>query len=205
MKVVPLERGDLKQAAAVVARAFFDYPSLKAYFPDEKKRAWKLPWYMEHVLKTALRFGEAYTTEDRSGVLFLLTPGHTKLTNWEYVQSGFFAAPLVVGLKHYAFVDSCEVALAETQERLMKSRLHYYIWGITVDPARQRSGAGTALLQMLYDKADRENMPIYLETHKLANVAYYEQSGFQLIHAGTMPGDDMPFWSMVREPNPDKA
>ena len=205
MNIVPLKRGDLKQAAAVVARAFFDYPSLKAYFPDETKRARKLPWYMEHVLKTALRFGEVYATEDRSGVLFLLTPGHTKLTNWEYVQSGFLAAPLIVGLKHYAFVDSCEVALAKTQERLMKNRPHYYIWGITVDPARQRNGAGTALLQMLYDKVDRENMPIYLETHKPTNVAYYEQRGFQLIHTSTMPGDDMPFWCMVREPNPDKA
>ncbi len=204
MKVVPLARGELKQAAAVVARAFFDYPSLKAYFPDETKRAWKLPWYMEHVLKTALRFGEVYATEDRSGVLFLLTPGHTKLTNWEYVQSGLLAAPLIVGIKHYAFVDSCEVALADTQERVRKSRPHYYIWGITVDPAHQRSGAGTALLQMLYDKADRENMPIYLETHKPANVAYYEQRGFELIYTGTMPGDDMPFWCMEREPNPHK-
>ena len=71
--------------------------------------------------------------------------------------------------------------------------------------ARTGNGAGTALLQMLYDKADRENMPIYLETHKRANVAYNEQRGFQLIHTGTMPGDDMPFWCMVREPNPDKA
>ncbi len=201
MKVVPLERVDYKQAAAVVARAFFDYPSLTAYFPDERSRAWKLPWYMEHVLKSALRFGEVLTTEDCSGVLFLLPPGHTKLSNWDYVQSGFFAAPLIVGFRHYPFVDACETMLADTQEHLLRDRPHYYLWGIAVDPAHQRCGAGGALLGALFDKADRANMPIYLETHQHANVAYYEQKGFQLIHTGKMPGDDMPFWCMLREPD----
>jgi hypothetical protein len=60
MKVIPLNKGDRKQAAAVVARAFFDYPSLKTYFPDTKRREQKLPCYMEHVLKSAMRYGEVY-------------------------------------------------------------------------------------------------------------------------------------------------
>jgi len=90
------------------------------------------------------------------------------------------------------------------RERLLQGRPHYYLWGITVDPARQRTGAGTTLLNAMFDKADGESMPIYLETHQFINVAYYEQRGFQLIHTGTMPGDDLAFWCMLREPNAAK-
>ena len=204
MKAIPLKPDQKKKAAAVIARAFFDYPSLKAYFPDVNKRKGKLTRYMEHVLQSAMQYGEVQTTEDLSGVMFLLPPGRTRLSDWDFVKSGFIAAPLIVGLGHYGFVNRCEIFLADTQERLLQGRPHYYLWGIAVDPARQRSGAGTTLLKTLYDKADRAGMPIYLETHQFANVAYYEQRGFRLIHTGTMPGDDLPFWCMLREPKPAK-
>ena len=58
MNVAPLKRTDKKRAALAVANAFFDYPSLKAYFPNPVSRKWKLPWYMEHVLNSALKYGE---------------------------------------------------------------------------------------------------------------------------------------------------
>ncbi|NLI54543.1 MAG: GNAT family N-acetyltransferase [Clostridiales bacterium] len=152
-------------------------------------------------MKSAMRYGEVLSTEDLSGVLFLLPPGHTRLTDWDYVTSGFIAAPLITGLKQYAFVNACETFLADTQERLLQGRPHYYLWGLAVDPAKQRGGSGTALLKTLFEKTDREGLPIYLETHRFENVAYYEQRGFHLIHTGTMPGDDLPFWCMLREPN----
>jgi len=200
MNIIPLNKEQKKTAAAVVARAFFDYPSLKAYFPDEKKRKGKLTRYMEHVLQSAMQYGEVLTTEDLSGVMFLLPPGRTRLSDWDFVKSGFIVAPFIVGFGHYPFVNTCEVFLADTQERLLQGRPHYYLWGLAVDPEKQRSGAGSALLKSLFKQADREQMPIYLETHQFANVAYYEQRGFQLIHTGKMPGDDLPFWCMLREP-----
>ena len=198
--VIPLKKENRKKAALAVANAFFDYPSLQAYFPDPASRKWKLPWYMEHTLMSAMRYGEVLTTSDLSGVLFLLPPGHTRLTDLDYVKSGFLFAPLVVGLRQYAVVSASEAFLADTQERLLAGRAHYYLWGIAVDPACQRTGAGTALLNTMFDRADREKMPIYLETHREANVAYYEQRGFRLIEKGTMPGDDLPVWCMLREP-----
>ena len=199
MNVVPLPKERLKDAAGIVARAFFNYPSLVCYFPDEKRRLKYLPWYMERVLRSALAYGEIWSTEDRAGVLFLLPPGHTRLTDADYVRCGFLAAPLKVGLRHYPVVNACENTLADTQERLLGQRPHYYLWGLAVDPDRQRSGAGTALLLKLFQRADQENLPIYLETHQFDNVAYYEARGFRRIYAGDMP-DHSPYWCMLREP-----
>jgi GNAT superfamily N-acetyltransferase len=205
MKVQPLLKKDCKAAAQVVADAFYDYPSLIAYFPDPKRRTQKMPWYMEHVLKSALAYGEAWTTVDRSGVLFLLPPNHTVLSDWDYVKCGFLAAPLVVGIRQYAVVNENEVYLAKTQEALLKGRPHYYLWGLAVDPKRQHSGMGKALLYALFAQADREGLPIYLETHRFENVVYYESHGFQLIHTDRVPKCELKFWCMLREPGTIEA
>ena len=147
MTIQPLAKKDRKIAAQAVANAFYDYPSLIAYFPDPEKRKSKLPWYMERVLASALAYGEAWTTEDVSGVLFLLPPDHTALSDWDYVKCGFLLAPIVVGLRHYALVNACEVYLAKTQKSLLGERPHYYLWGLAVDPTKQRGGAGKALCE----------------------------------------------------------
>ena len=205
MNVISLPKNEAKQAAAVVARAFFNYPSLMAYFPNERRRTKNLPWYMERTLRSALAYGEVWTTENRAGVLFLLPPGHTRLTDGEYVRCGFLAAPIKVGLRHYPTVNACENALADVQEALLGARPHYYLWGLAVDPEQQRGGAGTALLSTLFERADQERMPIYLETHKFENVAYYEARGFRLIQTGAMPYQAMPYWCMLREPGQASA
>ena len=199
LNIIPLKQEDRNKAADTVARAFFHYPSLVAYFPDEKKRVKKLPWYMSRVLESAIKYGQVMTTQDCSGVLFWLPPGRTRLSDWDYVKCGFLAAPFVVGLRHYGFVNASETFLADLQEKLLQGRPHYYLWGITVDPANQRGGTGSALLRTLFDRADQERMPVYLETHRFENVAYYEKHAFQLIHTDKMPGDELPVWCMVRE------
>jgi GNAT superfamily N-acetyltransferase len=135
-----------------------------------------------------------------SGVLFLLPPGRTRLGNNDYLKAGFLAAPFVIGLKRYKSVSECEKYLADMQDKLLAGRPHYYLWGLSVDPDKQKTGSGTALLQYLLQKADAEKIPVYLETHKEQNVAYYEKRGFQLIHTDMVPKHDLDFWCMLHEP-----
>ena len=187
-------------AAHVVAGAFYDYPSFRFYFPDPKRRTRWLEWYMERVLNTALTFGEVLVTEDLSGVLFALPPDHLRLTDMDYVKCGFLFAPLVVGLHQYAKVSACEKHVADTQEKLLKGRPHYYLWGLSADPAKQRTGAGSALLASFLKKTDAQKMPVYLETHKQQNVAYYENRGFKLLHTDTVPKHGLTFFCMLHEP-----
>ncbi len=200
MEIMKLSPEQKKHAAKVVSNAFFDYPSLVFYFPHPKRRALLLTWYMERVLNTAFLFGEVLATEDVSGVLFALPPGHTRLSERDYIKSGLLAAPLVIGLRRYPSVSECENYLADTQEKLLAGRPHYYLWGLAVDPARQRSGSGTILLEAFLKRADSENMPVYLETHRKQNVAYYEQRGFRLVHTDIIPKHNLDFWCMLHEP-----
>jgi predicted N-acetyltransferase YhbS len=82
----------------------------------------------------------------------------------------------------------------------MKSRLHYYLWGLAVDPSQKAKGIGAALMQPVLAKADARKMPIYLETHDEKNVQYYQKYGFDLIHTVRIPRYELPVWCMLREP-----
>jgi ribosomal protein S18 acetylase RimI-like enzyme len=201
MEIIKLDPRQRKKAAEIVAAAFFDYPMFTFYFPNHKKRARVLPWYLGNVLNCALRYGDVYTTPEISGVIFTLPPGHTKITQSEYIQNGFLLTPLLLGIRDYQRSQECEKFVADTHEKIMGDRPHYYLWGLTVDPNQKRKGIGTALLKPVIEKADLENKPIYLETHDEKNVAYYQSHGFSLIHTGKLLKYDLSIWCMVREPN----
>jgi hypothetical protein len=98
VKLNPLHK---KTAVNILSAAFFDYPEFKAYFPDPDQRKRRLPWYLGRVLDTALNFGEVYTTQMVSGVAMILRPGHTRISQWEYIRSGFLPAPFVLGLREF--------------------------------------------------------------------------------------------------------
>lgn len=199
IKLNPENIAQKKRAAQVVASAFYDYPQMEFYYPDPKRRTRWLPWYMERVLNTALSFGEVYAAQDISGVLFILPPEHTRLSDRDYIKNGFLMAPLVVGPRRFRAVSECEACVADAQERLLAGRPHYYLWGLVADPATQRTGTGTALLGAFLSRADAEGLPVYLETHKQENVAWYEQRGFKLIHSDAVPKHNLDFWCLLHE------
>jgi ribosomal protein S18 acetylase RimI-like enzyme len=199
MKIIKLEKDQRKRAAEVVAAALYDYPMMAHYFPDLRKRERRLRWYMGNVLNSAMRYGEVFVTSDITGVMFILPPGHTRLTTREYIKSGFLLTPIVIGYRNYKLSDECERFVGDTHEQLMNGRDHYYLWGIVADPKKQRKGIGSTLIKILTDKADAENMPIYLETHDKNNIAYYERFGFKLIHTDTIPGHGLDIWCMLRD------
>jgi N-acetylglutamate synthase-like GNAT family acetyltransferase len=201
MEIINLPPHQKNKAAQVLTAAFFDYPMFAFYFPDLKKRTRYLPWYLGNVLNCALRYGEVLTNPDVSGVIFTLPPGHTRISQWEYVQNGFLLTSLVMGPRDFKQSNDCEEFVGNIHTELMKDRPHTYLWGLVVDPARKASGIGTALLQPVLQKADREKMPVYLETHDEKNVAYYRRHGFELIRADRIPKYDLPIWCMVREPS----
>jgi len=189
-----------KMALDVLSASFFDYPIFTFYFPDPKRRTRYLSWYFRNILNCALRYGEVYTTPEISGVVFTLPPDHTKISMWEYIQSGFFLTPFVLGFRNYKKSIYCENFVGYTQEKLMKTRLHYYLWGLAVDPSQKAKGIGAALMQPVLAKADARKMPIYLETHDEKNIQYYQKYGFVLIHTVRIPRYELPIWCMLREP-----
>lgn len=200
MEITKLDPNKKKKAADVLAAAFFNYPMFTFYFPDSKRRARYLAWYLGGVLDCALRYGEVYTTPEIDGVIFTLPPGHTRISTWEFIQNGFLRTPFIMGFRNYVRSSNCETFVGDTHEKVMNDRPHYYLWGIVVDPKHQQKGIGSALLKPLILKADSEKKPIYLETHDERNVEYYQRMGFALACSEIIPKYGLKIWCMVREP-----
>ncbi len=200
MNIMKLDLKDKKKAAKVLAAAFYDYPQIEHYFPDVNIRSRYLEWYMKKVMNCALRYGEAYISSGFEGVIFILPPGHTKISNLEYAINGFVFVPLIFGLQQHHRILECEDFVMKMHEDIMNGRPHYYLWGLAVDPGHQRNGVGRMLLNQMLEKADFEKKPVYLETHDEKNVRYYQQKGFALVESSTITGQNLRIWCMVREP-----
>ena len=81
---------------------------------------------------------------------------------------------------------------------------HWYLQTLSVEPASQRRGIGTALIEPGLERADADGVGAYLETQRRDNIPYYERFGFELTDEISLH-DSPPLWLMWREPRPDEA
>lgn len=67
-------------------------------------------------------------------------------------------------------------------ERVHPVERHWYLVVAGVRPEAQRKGLGSLLIHRGLDDADRDRVPIYLETADRANIRFYERFGFTVIN-----------------------
>ena len=75
---------------------------------------------------------------------------------------------------------------------------HWHVGPVAVAPALQRGGIGTALIERLAAKIDRDGASAYLETDTAGNVRFYRRVGFEVVGTGAVGG--VPDWFLVRHP-----
>jgi len=76
---------------------------------------------------------------------------------------------------------------------------HYYLAALGTDPVFQGQGIGSALMQPVLDRCDKERLPAYLESSKQANIPFYNKHGFEVIEELQIP-DGPRLWPMIRQP-----
>lgn len=81
-------------------------------------------------------------------------------------------------------------------------RAHEYLWMIGVAPGRQGEGLGTALIEAVLDRCDREELPAYLEASSARSRGLYERLGFELTGRPLDLPDGPRMWPMWRDPHP---
>ncbi|MEU9629963.1 GNAT family N-acetyltransferase [Streptomyces luteogriseus] len=83
-------------------------------------------------------------------------------------------------------------------------RAHEYLWMIGVAPGRQGEGLGTALIEAVLDRCDREGLPAYLEASNARSRKLYERLGFEPAGPALDLPDGPAMWPMWREPRPHR-
>lgn len=73
---------------------------------------------------------------------------------------------------------------------------HWYLGTVGVAAGARGAGVGRALVVETLCLADRDGVPVYLETDRAENVAFYERLGFRLLHTSRLLGVEI--WHMQR-------
>ena len=84
--------------------------------------------------------------------------------------------------------------------RLHPTEPHWYLLLLGVDPAGQRQGAGSALLEAWLKQVDCDGARAYLETDRRENLDFYRRAGFEVLEAHEIL--ETPFWRMGRPASP---
>jgi GNAT superfamily N-acetyltransferase len=192
----PLEAADVDAAARALSLAFHDDPCF-AYFVREDERRRRLgPDYFRVAIEAARPLGACFTTagEPRGAALFL-PPGRGAISTWAALRTAGPLAPCRFGL------GALRRTLATTRDlaRLHPAGPHWYLMTLGVDPAAQGRGLGKLLVAPILARAEREGVPVHLETFKRENIAFYERLGFRITAEVRPDRGRCPLgWAMLR-------
>jgi GNAT superfamily N-acetyltransferase len=196
-----LQKKDITVAGQVLREAFYNDPAWIFVIPDDNERKKRLPFVFEYIIRYALKYGVVYApTENLEGIAVWLPHTTVEISAWGTFRSGAFKAALKMGSKIGRKMEKLFEPIDKDRREHMKGRAYLYLQAIGILPEFQGQGCGRKLLNSMFDLADEEGLPIYLETETEKNCQMYSKYGFQALKPGFILEMDFPFWEMVREP-----
>ena len=181
---------DEEHIIAVAILAFSADPATRWLYPNPHQYLTNFPRFVRAFAGKAFEHSTAYYTDGYSGTALWLPPG---------VQAD--EDPLIALLQQSVFErDQAEVfSVLEQMEHYHPSEPHWYLPILGVEPAQQRKGYGSALMQHTLMQCDLDQKLAYLESTTPANIPFYKRHGFELL--GTIQiGASLTFFPMLRHP-----
>jgi GNAT superfamily N-acetyltransferase len=193
-----------EDVAAVIARAFQNDPLCIAACPDPTERARWLRWGFRMGMWLGFRFGQVLGTAGRlDGVAVMVAPGAGTLSEEEMAGLGYRRGREEVGAELWDRSRTAVLALLDSAEEALHQAVpepHWYLDAVAVEPARQRRGIGSALLEAVHARADADGLPVSLLTYQPKNLVLYLRHGYAVVCEGTAPDGGPPWWGMRRDP-----
>jgi ribosomal protein S18 acetylase RimI-like enzyme len=195
--IVRLERTDLPAARKSMGRAFQDY-NLMAYAKPSERLAAVTSLYGA-ILKDCFLHGEVYGLGACTGVAGWLPPSSSAPTFLRQARAGMLAIPWHFGFRGFRILDAYD-KVARRLHHDHAPMPHWFLAAIGVDAGHQGQGIGSALMRPMLERADRERLHCWLDTHQEANVRLYERHGFVVAERATLPEHPIPVYGMLRPP-----
>ena len=196
--VEPLTHEDEPAAVACLAAAFADYPLFPPICPDAAVRPRVIDAFCRFLFRLAVRTGGAYGTADRAAVVCAWPPGREWPTVWDRFRAGGLSLLWRSGWRASRYLAELERGFDGARLEHVPGR-HWYVNLLGVRAEAQGKGLSCAVLGPIFAAADRDRVPVYLETVPESNVAIYRRLGFELVGHRQLAGGLMN-WEMRREP-----
>lgn len=198
-KIITLQGQQLRLAAEVLTRAFFDDPLYLYWYPDSKERARRAPTSFLSPLRYAQRYGLNRTVSPNlEGAIVWFRPEYVDMSFWRLMLSG--ALRHAFGMGYHASRRMIHLGRHITEIHHLDAPFpHWYLQILGVVPEHQGEGYGGCLLRDGLACADRDKLPCYLTTNKEQNIGFYEHHGFKVIREFVVPKTDFKNWSLLRK------
>lgn len=200
MTAEPLTRADEREAVASLAAAFANYELLALLCPNATRRPRVTEAFCRFLFRSAVRVGGAFGTPDRAAVVCSWPSGSEWPSRWDALHSGGLSFAWVMGWRATRLMTRLEGEFDDARASHVDCP-HCYVPLLGVRPDSQGKGLSRAVMQPVFDRADRDGVPVYLETVPEANVAIYRKLGFELVGNRNL-SRGLPNWEMVRPPRP---
>jgi ribosomal protein S18 acetylase RimI-like enzyme len=191
---------DVPALTRLLVRAYIDDPVAVWVCGSQRLRAKVLAAMYSTRLHEMLAERSVWTDEQRSSVAVWTPP--------ECVRSGM--RPNAALLRCFADprLGVRAPLLAAGFKRMQRSHprgpAHWYLSLLGTDPHARGRGLGSAMLQPVLERCDRDRTGAYLESSKPRNLDFYARLGFHTVGELRLPGGPK-MWPMWREPNTDRS
>jgi GNAT superfamily N-acetyltransferase len=187
---------DERRVAAILARAFADDPLVVAICPtsagERERRMW---WSFRVALRAhCLARQPAWVGRVTTGppcAVVLVTRPRTRVTvssDWIFSLRGLVGVGVRAGLRG---IEAANVIASHEPPGPFT-----YLRTLGVDPIWQRRGLGSLLVAQVLNSATH-GLPVYLETAREANLAFYARHGFDCLGEFRCLG--VPVWRLLRQ------
>ncbi|MFF8937174.1 GNAT family N-acetyltransferase [Streptomyces paradoxus] len=190
--------GDRELIVRLLDEAFQDDPVSGWVFPGADDRRAKHPRLMAAFTDIVLAVGRIDVTEDGSACALWLPVPADEGHDAEDEGPAQVREAVDPDNERVERVGRLTAAIHPT------GRAHEYLWMIGVAPGRQGEGLGTALIETVLDRCDREGLPAYLEASNARSRDLYGRLGFEPAGPALDLPDGPSMWPMWREPRPHR-
>jgi ribosomal protein S18 acetylase RimI-like enzyme len=182
-----------KDIISTLVLAFSTDPIVRWMYPQPQQYLTYFPNFVKAFAGQAFDTGTAYYVNGYAGTALWFSPG-VELNE----------APLIALLQESISESRHEqiFAILEQISEYHPNQPHWYLPLIGVEPTQQSKGYGSALIEQVLRRCDRDQIPAYLESSNPDNFRFYERHGFEQL-ATIQVGDSPPIYPMLRHPNHD--
>jgi len=195
--VQPWREDESVEAGRTLGLAFQEDPLFSFVLPDPQGRAQKLPPYLSILVRFGHLFGEAWTAGAAKEGIAVWQPPGSDVTPERAEAAGFGKLPEILGMEELQRLGSVLDHL-QNNHRADVATAHWYLMIVGVTPERMRNGVGTALLRPGLESADKDGVPIYLDTAERSNIPFYEKLGFEVAVESVEPSSGLTMWTLSR-------
>lgn len=199
-EIARLREDQIDAGAGVLARAFHTDPPFVYALPEPGERGRVMPLVMKAFVTYAHLFGAPLTTAGAPEAVALWLPlDDLRETPEQDRRAGIDQIPRILGRE--AFTRLMHIgAFSEAFHSRCAPGRHLYLQFLGVEPARQGIGLGSALVRVMFERADAERIPCYLDTFNPRNVPLYKKHGFKVMLEEVEPNSGIRGWGFVRAP-----